>query len=381
MKRDNGITLIKLILSMLIIIAIGVAVYEIVLEDVFGIMGKESTPISTMSDLKNQIIQKANSNSNSNKNKIENVEKVTPILEENNQQAQEISSGVKHYYYEQLDDNAKIIYKGLEENIENMKNGTYKIDFGKQFNSLINSSNGEQKLNIAFQSAWNAFTYDYVDIFYIDVTKLVLTTQTTTIATYSTHKVGLSSGNNGTYLSDGFTSYEKVKGATEYIENIRKQVVSKLKGYSEYEQIKHLHNWLVDNVEYDTTYKKGNIHNVYGVFKNEKAVCEGYARAFKYILDELGIPCVLVSGTATNSKGETESHAWNYVQIDNKWYAIDVTWDDPVLINGSVLTNNIRYKYFLKGSNEFLSNHKEDGYISAQSIKFTFPKLEKGNYE
>ena len=35
-------------------------------------------------------------------------------------------------------------------------------------------------------------------------------------------------------------------------------------------------------------------------------------------MDELKIPCVLVSGTGTNSNGQTESHAWNYVQLDGK---------------------------------------------------------------
>ncbi len=35
--------------------------------------------------------------------------------------------------------------------------------------------------------------------------------------------------------------------------------------------------------------------------------------------------CVLVSGTATNSQGEEENHAWNYVQINENWYAVDVT--------------------------------------------------------
>jgi len=67
-------------------------------------------------------------------------------------------------------------------------------------------------------------------------------------------------------------------------------------------------------------------------------VCEGYARAFKVLCDEVGIPCVLVDGQAVNSSGGSEAHMWNYVQVDdgdsqtdNPWYAVDVTWDDPVV--------------------------------------------------
>ena len=376
MKKSRGITLIKLILAILLLTAIGVAIYEIVFQDVLGIMETQSTPITV----------NPNSNSNqinqqSNKNIVTNTEIINPTLNGSTQQGGETSLGsISHYYYNQLDNYAKIIYRGFEENINNMQTGIYTIDFGTQFNDLLNSSNGEEQLNIAFQSAWNAFTYDYVDIFYIDITKLVLTTHTTTIGSYATHTVDLSRGDNTSYLSDGFSSYEYVKQEKEYVANIKEQVVSSLQGYAPKDQIKYLHNWLIDNLQYDTTYSQKNIHNIYGAFRNGTAVCEGYARAFKYILDGLGIPCVLVSGTGTNSAGETESHAWNYVQLDGKWYGIDVTWDDPVLINGARLTDEVRYKYFLKGSNEFAASHKEDGYISPKSIKFIFPTLEKENY-
>ena len=86
---------------------------------------------------------------------------------------------------------------------------------------------------------------------------------------------------------------------------------------------------MIDTVEYDVNAGTG-IRDIYGTLINQKAVCEGYAKAFKYIMDELEIPCILVCGTATNSVGVTENHAWNYVQIDGIWYAVDVTWDDPV---------------------------------------------------
>lgn len=46
----------------------------------------------------------------------------------------------------------------------------------------------------------------------------------------------------------------------------------------------------------------------------------------------MNIPCIIVIGKATNTKGQTENHAWNYVQINEKWYAVDCTWDDPVIV-------------------------------------------------
>lgn len=377
LKNNKGISLIKIILLILITILVVFLAYEIFYVDVFDIKLSEKTnPVDVFvkwtDDLKG--------NNELNIEKEQNVEVITPILNENEYQVPETNNFANHYYYEQLDNAGKIIYKALEDNIENMKSGNYKIDFRTQFNELLNSENGETKLNKAFQSAWNAFTYDYVDIFYIDVTKLILTTQTTTIGNFSTHKVNLSSGNYPDYFDSEISSTEDLENKVKYIENIRKQFVSQLESASDYEKIVKVHNWLVDNLEYDTTYQKSNIHNVYGAFSNKKVVCEGYARAFKYILDGLEIENVLVSGEATNSSNATESHAWNYVKIDNKWYAVDVTWDDPVITNGGTLTKEVRYQYFLRGSNHFFENHEEDGYLSQNSIKFKFPTLQKEDY-
>ena len=111
-----------------------------------------------------------------------------------------------------------------------------------------------------------------------------------------------------------------------------------------------------------------------------KAVCEGYARAFKYIMDGLGIPCVLVSGTATNSSGLTESHAWNYVYLNYQWYAIDVTWDDPIIIGDGYIPDDTMYQYFLKGRNTFLTTHVEDGFLTDNSLEFDFPELSASDY-
>lgn len=372
LKNNNGNILIKIMLLILVTILVVFLAYEIIFNDALGIMENFDTAKVSI-NLNETTFNKENQTA---ENMTINTEVITPIIDEQNDK----NTAKVKYYYDQLDEAAKIIYRGLENNIENMQTGTYKIDFDKQFNDLLNSDNGEEKLSIAFQSAWNAFTYDYVDVFYIDVSKLILTTQTTKIGNISTHKVYLSNGSNDTYLSDDVKDILNLKEETKKISDIRDIIVSQLKGYSQYDQVKYVHNWMIDTFKYDTTYEKSNIHNVYGAFINQEVVCEGYARTFKYILDGLGIESVLVSGTATNSTGETESHAWNYVKLDGKWYAIDVTWDDPIIMNNGKLTNEMRYKYFLKGSDVFSQNHKEDGYLSENSIKFKFPNLEKENY-
>lgn len=282
------------------------------------------------------------------------------------------------YYYNQLDEYGKIIYNGFEENIENMKTGTYTIDFGKDFNDLLNLDGGDKKLNIAFQSAWNAFTYDNMDLFYIDIEKLTLTTRTTSFAGFKTHNVSLSNGENYSYLKEKFSNKDEIEENLEQINKIVKELKDEVNGYSNYEKIRNVHNWIIDNVKYDANAEEP--YSILGALIEGKAVCEGYARSFKYIMDNLQIPCVLVSGTGTNSQGETESHAWNYVQLDGKWYAIDVTWDDPVIVGNGYITEDVKYRNFLKGSDSFFNNHDEDGYLSENSQKFNFPQLSKEDY-
>lgn len=56
------------------------------------------------------------------------------------------------------------------------------------------------------------------------------------------------------------------------------------------------------------------------------AVCGGYANTFKFLMDGLGIPCEVATGYVLYA-----NHAWNQVQIDGKWYDVDVTFMDPSL--------------------------------------------------
>lgn len=373
----QGNKFIKSIIGILIFILLAFLAYEIIIEDVFDIF-KEKNPIATALINQSQVQEKEIENESTN---IEQIPEINPITDEKTLLNNEVLKESNHYYYNQLDETAKIIYKGFEDNIENMQTGTYKIDFNTQFNKLLNQEGGDKKLNYAFQSAWNAFTYDYVGIFYIDVTKLILTTQKTSIAGFSTYKVHLSNGENANYLSNEFQNETYLKEAKQELEELKGKIEKILDGYSDYEKIKYLHDWMINNLNYDTTYHRANIYNIYGALKNGTTVCEGYARSFKYILDDLGIESVLVSGDATNSNGETESHAWNYVKLEGKWYAIDLTWDDPIIINGGTLTDEARYRYFLRGSDTFFENHLEDGNFSENSMKFTFPTIEKQDYE
>ena len=182
------------------------------------------------------------------------------------------------------------------------------------------------------------------------------------------------------YLSDSFSSESQVDNAINQIEQIRNSIVSRVNG-NNYNKALIVHDTLVDMLEYNQNDSNSNTHNIYGAFVNRSVVCEGYAKSFKYIMDSLNIPCILVGGVATNNTSTTESHMWNYIQLDGNWYGVDVTWDDPVIIGGSSKkSSRVRRDYFCKDSSAF-NLHQADGKISQNGETFSIPTLSSKNYK
>ncbi len=281
-------------------------------------------------------------------------------------------------YYDQLNAYAKTIYEAFEQEKENLKTGDYTIHFDTKFNDLLQQENGNTILNNSFQVAINAFLFDHPEIFYIDITKIYLLTEVTTRPFSKTYKVSIGP-NQEKYLYEEYHNKEDVEVAIAQIEQIKSEIIQNTTG-NNYEKIKYIHDYLVDKLEYEKNVNTHQNYTIYGTLMNKRAVCEGYAKTFKYLLDELQIPCFIVCGVATNSSGVSESHAWNYVQLDGKWYAVDTTWDDPIIIGNGWISNDIKYKYFLKGSYTFLKDHVEDGTI-IESVSFTYPDLNQTDYE
>ena len=73
------------------------------------------------------------------------------------------------------------------------------------------------------------------------------------------------------------------------------------------------------------------MHSAYGAIVKSSAVCDGYARAYQYLLYKVGILSHVATGVADGG-----GHAWNLVKLDGKWYYTDLTWDDPDASGGFV---------------------------------------------
>ena len=287
---------------------------------------------------------------------------------------------VNKHFYNQLEEYSKTIYKAFETNKEEMKTGTKQIELGDSFSNLLSQPNGQDLIGKYYQSAIEAYTYDNPDVFYLSPNKMFLNIETTTKGSKVTYNVYINSGNEANYLTDEFSSKEQVDTAIAKIEQVKKQIIQNTTGNT-YEDIKKIHDYLVDNINYDTSLSKPYIYNIYGALVENLCVCEGYARSMKYLLDSISVPCTIVIGKATNSEGKTENHAWNYVEIEGKWYAIDSTWDDPVIIGNGKLSEASKYKYFLKGANEMNKDHTPSNTFTEGGKVFEYPTLSLENYE
>ena len=307
-------------------------------------------------------------------NPIDQIEKTTNMTTNDYSNVQ-----VDKYFYNQLDEKSRIIYRAFESNKEQMKTGTYQIELGTSFSDVLSQSNGQEKLGEYYQSAIEAYTYDNAEVFYLSPRKMYLNIETTTKGGDSTYNVYINSGSEANYLTEEFNSKQAIDQAISQIEQVKNQILQNKTGNT-YEDIKMIHDYLVDTINYDSSLSKQNIYNIYGALVNRECVCEGYARAFKYLLDELDIPCVMIIGTATNSQGETENHAWNYVQLNGAWYAVDTTWDDPVVVGGGTASEESKYKYFLVGREIMDQDHSPSGQFTDDGKIFSYPNLSNANY-
>lgn len=177
--------------------------------------------------------------------------------------------------------------------------------------------------------------------------------------------------NRSTLFIIKFQYYESLEETNKVDAEIKKILKSLgVSSMSTYGKAKAIHDYIVDQVEYDTDLEKFSAYD--GLFNNS-TVCNGYALLYYKMLTEAGVPCKIVTGLA-EVDGVQTLHAWNIVKLKNKWYLVDPTWDDP--IGGT----RIYYDYFLKGSKVFDKEHIATDQFATEEILKQYPISEK-NYK
>lgn len=157
---------------------------------------------------------------------------------------------------------------------------------------------------------FNCVMIDHPEIFY--VTGYTLTKYT---RGEKLEKVTLS----GTYTMSAQDVQQKQLAVDAYVTKCLAGINT---SSSEYEKVKYVYEYLIQNTEYDL--ESENNQNILSVCINGRSVCQGYAKTYQYLLNRLNIFCTLVKGRVI----DRESHVWNLVQVDGEYYYVDPTWGD-----------------------------------------------------
>lgn len=220
------------------------------------------------------------------------------------------SSECYEYYYQQLSDSEKRIYRELLEGIQERRKEIY-----------ISNSVTEE-----ISRAYRAVGLDHSELFWMHGRQEAFQT----VYPVSDYCV---------FTVEYLYSEEEIAENQDAIEYAWMEINQMLEaGAGDYEKAKAVYTYLIDEVEY---VESKHDQSMAGAFWKKECVCAGYTRAAQYMLNRMEIPCIFVSG---DTIGEDVSHSWNVVELDGAYYYMDVTNGDQTR--------------FLEGDATQLESHK-----------------------
>lgn len=115
---------------------------------------------------------------------------------------------------------------------------------------------------------------------------------------------------------------------------------------STYNNILRVHDYIINNSKYDSDRSDRNIINyksdiAYGPLFEGYAICGGYTDLMQLFLEKMKIKSFRVS---------SNQHVWNAVDFENNWLNLDLTWDDPIVDDGSI--DYLEHNFFLIDTNK-----------------------------
>lgn len=245
------------------------------------------------------------------------------------------------YAYNSLTDTERIWYRDIEEIL-----GTFGTE-QKISRVCLESGLDDSDIDRIFQCVLN----DHPELFYVEGYSYVKYTRGSKITSILF---------SGSYTMDFDTAVER----RAQIESAAEEILAKVpEDASDYEKVKYVYETLIRDTEYRLDAPDNQ--NIYSVFINHTSVCQGYAKATQYLLDRLGIECVLVLGTVDTG----EVHAWNLVKLDGSYYYVDTTWGDASyqISGGGEISDyrmpEINYDYLCVTTAELLRTHSLSGQL------------------
>lgn len=131
---------------------------------------------------------------------------------------------------------------------------------------------------------------------------------------------------------------------------------------TDYDKLMCIYEYLQDHVCYDyqemSACDRGrsadpNAHNAYGALVHGAGVCDGIASAFCLLAQAMGFPCTVLGAEASFLTTGFEAHSWNILQVGQRFYHVDPTWD----INRREKWNEYAYEYFCVSDDTVCHDH------------------------
>lgn len=164
-------------------------------------------------------------------------------------------------------------------------------------------------------------------------------------------------------------SDEQINKINAEVDRLMKILVNK--EATDYENIKSIHDYLINNTKYDQSEEADQmaIHPsalASGLLFDHLARCNGYTDTMAIFLTRLGIKNYKIATTSEDISYESTGHVWNAVYFDGKWLHLDLTWDDPVSTSG---TDYLYHKYFLVTTEEMAQSDAGDVSIEEHNFR------------
>lgn len=186
--------------------------------------------------------------------------------------------------------------------------------------------------------------------------------------------------------SGEITIYANYLYTKEEIEKIETKVNSILSSVitpditEDYDKIKAIHDYIVNNTKYDVERNEGksdkyNSYTAYGPLFEGLATCNGYTDLMAIFLTKMGYDNYKIATTPNEISYSSTGHIWNAVKIydskekNYKWLHIDLTWDDPVASDGK---DYLFHKYFLVTTEEMHEADKGETTIEEHNFNKLF---------
>lgn len=158
------------------------------------------------------------------------------------------------------------------------------------------------------------------------------------------------------------TSMEEEESLDKIVNNIMATIIKD--NMNDFEKIKAIHDYIILNSEYSLN-TTNSAFSPYTLVTEGKGVCSAYALLAYKMLSKCNIEAYIVEGETT------QAHAWNLVKLDNKFYHIDTTWDDPIEDRKGL----VQYTYFLTSDAYMSKDHKWDTSLYPKATDLSYDWL------